>query len=45
MENQNHLMDTIGPMYVQQQQEKAAQAAQAQQIQPDASGNVTLSIT
>ena len=38
-------MNTIGPMYVQEEQAKAAQAAQAQQIQPDASGNVTLSIT
>ena len=45
MENQTHLMNTIGPMYVQEEQAKAAQAAQAQQIQPDASGNVTLSIT
>jgi hypothetical protein len=49
MENQQHLMSTIGPMYVQEEQAKAAQqaaqAAQTQQIQPDASGNVTLSIT
>jgi hypothetical protein len=45
MENQQHLMGTIGPMYVQEEQAKAAQAAQAQAVTPDANGNVTLSIT
>jgi hypothetical protein len=29
MENQQHLMSSIGPMYVQEQQNIAAQAAQA----------------
>ena len=29
MENQNHLMNTIGPMFVKEQQEKAAREAQA----------------
>jgi len=42
MENQEHLMNTIGPMYVQQEQ---AKVQQAQTLQPDSSGNVTLSIT
>ena len=41
MENQQHLLNTIGPMYVQEQQQKQAQ----QQVVPDANGNVTLSIT
>jgi hypothetical protein len=34
MENQQHLMDTVGPMYVQAQQEKAAAEAAAQQVPP-----------
>jgi hypothetical protein len=41
MENQQHLMNTIGPMYVEEQKQKAAQ----QPVVPDATGNVTLSIT
>jgi hypothetical protein len=36
MENQQHLMDTVGPMYVQAQQEKAAQEAANQQQTPPA---------
>jgi hypothetical protein len=37
MENQQHLLDTVGPMYVQAQAEKAAQeaaAAAAPQVPP-----------
>jgi hypothetical protein len=34
MENQQHLLDTVGPMYVQAQQEKAAAEAAAQQVPP-----------
>ena len=41
MENQQHLLNTIGPMYVQEQQAKQAQ----QQVVPDANGNVTLKIS
>lgn len=41
MENQQHLMNTIGPMYIQEQQQKQ----QAQQVVPDANGNVTLKIS
>jgi hypothetical protein len=41
MENQQHLMNTIGPMYVEEQKQKAAQ----QPIVPDVTGNVTLSTT
>jgi hypothetical protein len=41
MENQQHLMNTIGPMY--EQEQKAKQ--QAQQVVPDANGNVTLKIS
>jgi len=40
MENQQYLMDNIGPLYMQQQQQQ--QALQAQQLTPDADGNVTL---
>jgi hypothetical protein len=40
MENQQYLMDNIGPLYMQQLQ--AQQAQQAQQLTPDADGNVTL---
>jgi hypothetical protein len=42
MENQQHLMNTIGPMYVEEQKQKAAAE---QQVQPDANGNVTLKIS
>ena len=41
MENQQHLMNTIGPMYVQEEQAKAAAA----QITPGPDGNVTLKIS
>jgi len=41
MENQQHLMNTIGPMYVEEQKQKAAQ----QPVVPDANGNVTLTIS
>jgi len=37
LENQQHLLNTVGPMYVQQQEAQANQTAQA-----DADGNVTL---
>ena len=40
MENQQFLMDNIGPMYMQQQAQQ--QALQAQSVTPDANGNVTL---
>jgi hypothetical protein len=42
MENQTHLMNTIGPMYVEEQKQKTAAE---QQVQPDATGNVTLKIS
>jgi len=42
MENQQHLMNTIGPMYVEEQKQKEAAA---QQVQPDSNGNVTLKIS
>jgi hypothetical protein len=42
MENQQHLMNTIGPMYVEEQKQKATAE---QQVQPDANGNVTLTIS
>ena len=42
MENQQHLLDSIGPMYVQQEQQKAA-AGQAN-LTPDTDGNVTLDV-
>jgi hypothetical protein len=42
MENQQHLMNTIGPMYVEEQKQKTAAE---QQVQPDATGNVTLKIS
>ena len=46
MENQQHLMNTIGPMYVQEEQAKAAAAQQAaSQVVPDSNGNVTLKIS
>jgi hypothetical protein len=44
MENQQHLMNTIGPMYVEEQKQKAAQQA-APQVVPDSNGNVTLKIS
>jgi hypothetical protein len=40
MENQQHLMNTIGPMYAEEQAKKAAE-----QAVPDADGNVTLQTT
>jgi hypothetical protein len=40
MENQQYLMDNIGPLYMQQQAQQQAQ--QAQELTPDADGNVTL---
>ena len=40
MENQQYLLDNVGPMYVEQERQKAEQ--QAQTLQPDADGNVTL---
>jgi len=40
MENQQYLLDNIGPLYVEQERQKAEQ--QAQTLQPDADGNVTL---
>jgi hypothetical protein len=43
MENQEHLLSTVGPMYVEQQAQKAAQASQ--QPQPDSNGNVTIQTT
>ena len=36
-------MDNIGPMFVEQQNQKAAEEAQS--LQPDAEGNVTLPTT
>ena len=39
MENQQYLLDNVGPMYVEQERQKAEQ--QAQTLQPDADGNVT----
>ena len=38
MENQQYLLDNVGPMYVEQERQKAEQ--QAQPLQPDADGNV-----
>jgi len=40
MENQQYLLDNVGPMYVEQERQKAEQ--QAQTLQPDSDGNVTL---
>ena len=40
MENQQYLLDNIGPLYVEQERQKAEQ--QAQTLQPDSDGNVTL---
>ena len=46
MENQQHLMSTIGPMFVAEEQAKAAAAQQvATQVVPDSNGNVTLKIS
>jgi len=45
MENQQHLMNTIGPMFVQEEQAKAVAAQAAAQVVPDSSGNVTLKIS
>ena len=42
-ENQQYLMDNIGPMYVEAKKAQEAQAAQT--LQPDANGNVTLPTT
>ena len=39
MENQQYLLDNVGPMYVEQERQKAEQ--QAQTLQPDSDGNVT----
>jgi len=36
MENQQHLLNTIGPMYIQEQQAQAAQQAQASAAPVDA---------
>jgi len=36
MENQQHLLNTIGPMYIQEQQNLAAQQAQASAAPVDA---------
>ena len=44
MENQQHLLNTIGPMYVEEQKQKAAQQT-ATQVVPDSNGNVTLKIS
>jgi hypothetical protein len=41
MENQQHLMNTIGPMYVEEIQKQQA----AQQVPPSITGNVTLPTT
>jgi hypothetical protein len=41
MENQQHLMNTIGPMYAEEQAKKAAE----QQAVPDSAGNVTIQTT
>jgi len=41
MENQQHLLNTIGPMYIEEQKQKAA----AEQAVPDVAGNVTLQTT
>jgi hypothetical protein len=43
LENQQYLLDNVGPMYVEQERQKAEQ--QAQTLQPDAEGNVTLQTT
>jgi len=43
MENQQYLLDNIGPMFVEQEKNKAA--AEAETLQPDAEGNVTLPTT
>ena len=43
MENQQYLLDNVGPMFVEQEKQKAEQ--QAQTLQPDAEGNVTLPTT
>ena len=40
MENQQYLLDNVGPMYVEQERQKAEQ--QAQTLQPDQDGNVIL---
>jgi hypothetical protein len=41
MENQQHLLNTIGPMYIEEQKQQAA----AEQAVPDVAGNVTLQTT
>jgi hypothetical protein len=43
MENQEHLMKTIGPMYVEEQAKKAQPAAPA--VLPDATGVVSIATT
>jgi hypothetical protein len=45
MENQQHLMSTIGPMFVAEEQAKAAAQQAAAQVVPDSNGNVTLKIS
>jgi hypothetical protein len=44
MENQQHLMNTIGPMYMQEQEQLAKQQA-GSNLQPGPDGNVTLKIS
>jgi hypothetical protein len=43
MENQNFLMDNIGPMYVEQEKQKAANGLNSD-LTPNADGNVTLDV-
>ena len=43
MENQQHLLDTVGPMYVEQEKQKAA-AGLNSDLTPNADGNVTLDV-
>jgi len=45
MENQQHLMNTIGPMFVAEEQAKAAAQQAVPQVVPDSNGNVTLKIS
>ena len=42
MENQQYLLDNIGPMYVQQEEQK--RAAGEAELTPDSDGNVTLAV-
>jgi hypothetical protein len=43
MENQQHLLDTVGPMYVQQEENKKAAGLNAD-LTPNEDGNVTLDV-